>query len=116
MNTLEQIKQAEKAFIICLNPESNSINTRYAIYTQNKNDTELNVIWCLEIDYENHKKDRLLPYQVYFKSSKWKYPAYHFVVNGYGFNKQLELKTMLQKINKNIKVYNFVPGYAIHEI
>lgn len=105
MKQVEAIKKAKQAYIVDLNPQSNNINNRYAVYVDKIAD-QLCPLWP-HIDEKGTEK--LLPLQVYSKNKN--YPTYHFVTNG-----EHDLATMLRKINPKIKVFRPFFGAHVHEI
>ncbi len=97
---IDLIKSASVAYLVDLNPRGNSTR-RYAVYLEVPKEKALCVLWPEH--YENGKHEKLLPHQTFSKRTQ--YPAYHFRITGYGFNKDLEMQIMLRQVNPNIKVY-----------
>lgn len=101
MNTTQeqQIKEAKRAYVITLNnPATANVTRRFQVYLDTGEG--LNVLW--PENAEKGKKANLLPTQVYSKLPK--YPAYHFAMSGYGYDKLDELRTMLKVFNPEIEV------------
>ena len=118
MNGLQQLKEAEKAYIIRISEYSRGDRDRFAVYTQKNNDN-LEILWCKVPYYESETgKDELFPMQVFYNGKNWNIPGFHFLLTGGQYNKFYKLAEMLKEYNPNIKIYEIGPnvGFAINEI
>ena len=94
----EQIKNAKRAYLFQLS-DGNSVS-RYAIYLDDGNG--LKILWPSD-SHEGKKSTQLLPSPVFSNSQK--YPAYHFILKGYGYSKPNDIKIELRAINPAIEVF-----------
>ena len=103
---VEQIRNAERAYLMPLNNPRDGMSThRYQVYLLTGNGLE--VLWPWEID---GKRDRLLPGQVH--SNRDQYPMFHFALSGYGYSKIHEIGETLRRINPKIKSVERISGWS----
>ena len=102
----EKIKQAKRAYLITLNTPKDGMGTlRFAVYLDASEGLE--VLWPSD-SHDGKKSKELLHGQVY--SILKQYPAFHFAFGGCGYSKSNEIRSELERINPEIKVYSLSGG------
>ena len=103
---IEQVKESKNAYLITLNDPRDGMSTlRFAVYLDNGKGLE--VLWPSD-SHEGKKSKELIHGQVF--SENRRYPAFHFAFGGCGYSKSNEIRSELQRINKDIKVYTLNGG------
>ena len=96
---LEQIRNAERAYIMPLNHPRDGMSThRFQVYLMSPDG--LDVLW--PHSEENGKREKLLAGQVFSKRDA--YPTFHFALAGCGYSKTYDIGETLRRINPKLKV------------
>lgn len=94
----------KRLYLLDLNPAAKGMVDRFAVM-QLQDDGTMSPLWGdlgegKSCNDNPRKAAKAWPYMVYYprpSSGADKYPAYHFVVRGYGFNKRQELADALAR-------------------